>query len=275
LGKVHLWLTFVRFHLTFPVPHWVGAKGMPRRLRRLPAHRRVHHAQHDLVDRGVALGASTLTFIWNVFHSYGAGGHGGRPVGLRRLTGVGPRAARRRGTTSPSCRGSRDHAMAIARYCRWGKNLRKSRARVAGASTHGARSRGASGRVDQHRGSRQLYPAFTALSPPASRAVTAALMCSASMAAAASNSSAFTTQAAPAHSGGRCAATWDRTQVGHWRRPSRDRPRVDDLWPPQSVRLWPTRSPRRDHPGNGAVSTATVVDTAPPCTLDKPEHIRP
>ena len=39
LGKVHLWLTFVRFHLTFPVQHWVGAKGMPRRLRRRPAHR--------------------------------------------------------------------------------------------------------------------------------------------------------------------------------------------------------------------------------------------
>jgi hypothetical protein len=29
LGKVHLWLTFVGFHLTFPVQHWLGAEGCP------------------------------------------------------------------------------------------------------------------------------------------------------------------------------------------------------------------------------------------------------
>jgi heme/copper-type cytochrome/quinol oxidase subunit 1 len=31
LGKAHLWLTFVGFHLTFLVQHWLGAKGRPRR----------------------------------------------------------------------------------------------------------------------------------------------------------------------------------------------------------------------------------------------------
>ena len=31
LGKFHFWLTFVGFHTTFLVQHWLGAEGMPRR----------------------------------------------------------------------------------------------------------------------------------------------------------------------------------------------------------------------------------------------------
>jgi len=31
LGKVHLWLTFIGFHATFLVRHWLGAEGVPRR----------------------------------------------------------------------------------------------------------------------------------------------------------------------------------------------------------------------------------------------------
>src|SRR5947208_2798930 len=31
LGTLHFWLTFVGFHTTFLVQHWLGAKGMPRR----------------------------------------------------------------------------------------------------------------------------------------------------------------------------------------------------------------------------------------------------
>jgi cytochrome c oxidase subunit I len=31
LGKVHFWLTFIGFHATFLVQHWLGAEGMPRR----------------------------------------------------------------------------------------------------------------------------------------------------------------------------------------------------------------------------------------------------
>src|SRR6266496_2795051 len=31
LGKVHFWLTFLGFHTTFLVQHWLGAEGMPRR----------------------------------------------------------------------------------------------------------------------------------------------------------------------------------------------------------------------------------------------------
>jgi cytochrome c oxidase subunit 1 len=67
LGKVRLWLTFIGFHLTFLVQHWLGAKGMPRRYADYLPTDGVHHAQHDLLDRGVALGASTVPFIWSVF----------------------------------------------------------------------------------------------------------------------------------------------------------------------------------------------------------------
>jgi cytochrome c oxidase subunit I len=31
LGKVQFWLTFIGFHTTFLVQHWLGAEGMPRR----------------------------------------------------------------------------------------------------------------------------------------------------------------------------------------------------------------------------------------------------
>src|SRR5665213_4185522 len=31
LGKLHFWLTFIGFHTTFLVQHWVGNEGMPRR----------------------------------------------------------------------------------------------------------------------------------------------------------------------------------------------------------------------------------------------------
>ena len=31
LGKVHFWLTFIGFHTTFLVQHWLGTEGMPRR----------------------------------------------------------------------------------------------------------------------------------------------------------------------------------------------------------------------------------------------------
>jgi cytochrome c oxidase subunit I len=31
LGKFHFWTTFVGFHGTFLVQHWLGNEGMPRR----------------------------------------------------------------------------------------------------------------------------------------------------------------------------------------------------------------------------------------------------
>ncbi|WP_433035358.1 aa3-type cytochrome oxidase subunit I [Actinomycetospora sp. CA-053990] len=70
LGTFHFWTTFIGFHLTFLVQHWLGNEGMPRR-----------YAEYAEIDGfttlntistvgAFILGASTLPFIWNVFHSY-------------------------------------------------------------------------------------------------------------------------------------------------------------------------------------------------------------
>jgi cytochrome c oxidase subunit 1 len=70
LGKVHFWLTFVGFHLTFLVQHWLGAEGMPRRyVDYLPTDG--FTTLHAVSSIGAfLLGASTLPFLWNVFKSY-------------------------------------------------------------------------------------------------------------------------------------------------------------------------------------------------------------
>jgi cytochrome c oxidase subunit I len=70
LGKVHFWLTFVGFHLTFLVMHWLGNEGMPRRYADyLPTDG--FTVLNSISSIGAfVLGASTLPFIWNVFKSY-------------------------------------------------------------------------------------------------------------------------------------------------------------------------------------------------------------
>jgi len=70
IGKWHFWLTFVGFHGTFLVQHFLGNAGMPRRY--------VDYLATDGFTGGnmistifaFVLGASTLPFIWNVFKSY-------------------------------------------------------------------------------------------------------------------------------------------------------------------------------------------------------------
>jgi cytochrome c oxidase subunit 1 len=70
LGKLHFWTTFLGFHTTFLIHHWLGAAGMPRRY--------ADYQQSDgftwmhVVSTSGAylLGASVLPFIWNVIKSY-------------------------------------------------------------------------------------------------------------------------------------------------------------------------------------------------------------
>jgi cytochrome c oxidase subunit I len=73
LAKVHFWLTFVGFHATFLVQHWIGNEGMPRR-----------YADYQPIDGfttlnmvstvgSFVLGAATLPFLYNVWKSYRAG----------------------------------------------------------------------------------------------------------------------------------------------------------------------------------------------------------
>ncbi|MBA2419290.1 MAG: cytochrome c oxidase subunit I [Nocardioidaceae bacterium] len=69
LGKIHFWLLFTGFHVTFLVQHWLGVAGMPRR-----------YADYGALDGFTALnqvssigafilGASTLPFLYNVYVS--------------------------------------------------------------------------------------------------------------------------------------------------------------------------------------------------------------
>ncbi|MDQ3887386.1 MAG: cbb3-type cytochrome c oxidase subunit I, partial [Actinomycetota bacterium] len=70
LGKLHFWATFIGFHLTFLVQHWLGNEGMPRRIADyLPSDGFTTLNTVSSIGAFV-LGASTLPFVWNVFRSY-------------------------------------------------------------------------------------------------------------------------------------------------------------------------------------------------------------
>ena len=70
LAKLHFWLTFVGFHVTFLVQHWLGNEGMPRRYVDYLASDGFTTLNVISTIGAYILGASTLPFIWNVFKSY-------------------------------------------------------------------------------------------------------------------------------------------------------------------------------------------------------------
>ena len=91
LGKFHFWLTFIGFHMTFLVQHWLGAKGMPRRyVDYLPTDGFTFLNTFSTIG-SLVLGASLIPFVWNMYHSYRLrrDRHRRRPVGLRQLPRVG------------------------------------------------------------------------------------------------------------------------------------------------------------------------------------------
>ena len=79
LGKIHFWMTFVGFHLTFLVQHVLGLEGMPRRV----ADYRVDDGftwLNQVSTIGAALlAASTLPFLDNVWRTLR--GRLGQPAG--------------------------------------------------------------------------------------------------------------------------------------------------------------------------------------------------
>jgi cytochrome c oxidase subunit 1 len=70
LAKWHFWTTFIGFHTTFLVQHWLGSAGMPRRYADyLPTD--LFTGMHTVSTIGsYVLGLSVLPFIWNVVRSY-------------------------------------------------------------------------------------------------------------------------------------------------------------------------------------------------------------
>jgi len=70
LGRYHFWLTFVGFHTTFLIQHWLGNKGMPRRYADyLPSDGFTTLNTISTLGSFV-LGLSMLPFLYNVYVSY-------------------------------------------------------------------------------------------------------------------------------------------------------------------------------------------------------------
>ena len=69
LGKIHFWLLFIGFHMTFLVQHWVGVEGMPRRYADYGANDGFTTLNEISSIGAFLLGASTLPFLYNVWVS--------------------------------------------------------------------------------------------------------------------------------------------------------------------------------------------------------------
>ncbi|RKT89034.1 aa3-type cytochrome oxidase subunit I [Saccharopolyspora antimicrobica] len=70
LAKLHFWLTFIGFHGTFLVQHWLGNEGMPRRYADYLESDGFTMLNTISTIGAFILGASMLPFLYNVFKSY-------------------------------------------------------------------------------------------------------------------------------------------------------------------------------------------------------------
>ena len=70
LGKVHFWLTFIGFHTTFLIQHWLGVDGMSRRYADyLPEEG--FQLYNDISTVGAfILASATLPFVYNVYKTW-------------------------------------------------------------------------------------------------------------------------------------------------------------------------------------------------------------
>ena len=70
LGKIHFWLTFIGFHMTFLVQHWLGNMGMPRRYADYLDQDGFTVLNQVSTIGAFILGLSVLPFVWNIFRSW-------------------------------------------------------------------------------------------------------------------------------------------------------------------------------------------------------------
>ncbi len=68
-GKVHFWLMFVGFNLTFFPQHELGLEGMPRRFADYSAHAGWTTLNELSTAGAYLLGLAMLPFLWNVWHT--------------------------------------------------------------------------------------------------------------------------------------------------------------------------------------------------------------
>ncbi|CAB4337060.1 unannotated protein [freshwater metagenome] len=67
LGKLHFWMVFFGFHITFLVQHWLGVEGMPRRYADYLASDGFTTLNMVSTVGSIVLGASTFVFLWNIY----------------------------------------------------------------------------------------------------------------------------------------------------------------------------------------------------------------
>lgn len=70
LGKIHFWLTFVGFHGTFLIQHWVGNMGMPRRYADYLDSDGFTTMNQISTIFSFLLGMSVIPFVWNAIKSW-------------------------------------------------------------------------------------------------------------------------------------------------------------------------------------------------------------
>jgi cytochrome c oxidase subunit 1 len=83
LGKLHFWLTFIGFNLTFFPMHYIGLQGMPRRVADYAGRFADFNLFISIASFG--LGASTVVFLYNMIWSWKNGPEAG-PNPWRSLT---------------------------------------------------------------------------------------------------------------------------------------------------------------------------------------------
>ena len=70
LGKVHFWLLFIGFHTTFLVQHWLGVKGMERRIVDYVTEDGFQTMNEISTLGATILAVSMLPFFWNVYTTW-------------------------------------------------------------------------------------------------------------------------------------------------------------------------------------------------------------
>lgn len=70
LGKVHFWLLFIGFHTTFLVQHWLGVKGMERRIVDYVPEDGFQTMNEISTVGAMILAVSMLPFFWNVYTTW-------------------------------------------------------------------------------------------------------------------------------------------------------------------------------------------------------------
>ncbi|WP_066300042.1 aa3-type cytochrome oxidase subunit I [Arthrobacter luteolus] len=73
LGKIHFWLLFLGFHLTFMIQHWLGVLGMPRRYADYLVEDNFTGMNQLSTIGSMILGFSLIPFFWNVYITWRRG----------------------------------------------------------------------------------------------------------------------------------------------------------------------------------------------------------